>query len=459
MAKEIELPDGSIGEFPDTMPDADIQAVLRKQFGGPAPTPAPTAAVAPSPPQPPRIPGTSIDLPRIPTPVDVLGKALPIVLSPVKKAFDVAGQADVRAGIKTPEQAATRSQAYTNMLPPLVAGLLTSGASLPIQAATQMGTTHAMQEGGLEEKRPGPLGTDTSVLLSGALPYATALGGRLVRGLGRTATRLLPSRFDAAQQAAQEGAGQVVASLRPETAASNLFRGARAAGAEAIPASNIQRTVADIAQSIGENPKNPGLQLVKAYADDLAQAAQGGSVDLQKLMQMRLDLGRSLGKAPELGGLYGGILRDLEAAAAAGGPGASQATQALQAFKADLGADKFAQLVESATGGSVAGGQRALNIASLRKLVAKQSPELARLLGPDKMGMIENYLGQNRALPPATAYTAANRFVNLGAGGLAGIMSGGWIPAIGTALGTEALTNAALVGRNPAALNATLGTA
>jgi hypothetical protein len=44
--KEIDLPDGSVGEFPDTMPDDQIQAVLRKQFGG---APAPTTA-APSPP-------------------------------------------------------------------------------------------------------------------------------------------------------------------------------------------------------------------------------------------------------------------------------------------------------------------------------------------------------------------------------------------------------------------------
>jgi len=32
MPKEIDLPDGSVGVFPDDMPDADIQTVLRKQF-------------------------------------------------------------------------------------------------------------------------------------------------------------------------------------------------------------------------------------------------------------------------------------------------------------------------------------------------------------------------------------------------------------------------------------------
>lgn len=32
MAKRIGLPDGSIGEFPDTMPDSEIEAVLQKQY-------------------------------------------------------------------------------------------------------------------------------------------------------------------------------------------------------------------------------------------------------------------------------------------------------------------------------------------------------------------------------------------------------------------------------------------
>jgi len=40
MAKEIELPDGSIAEFPDSMDDASIKDVLRKKFPTPAPKPA-----------------------------------------------------------------------------------------------------------------------------------------------------------------------------------------------------------------------------------------------------------------------------------------------------------------------------------------------------------------------------------------------------------------------------------
>jgi hypothetical protein len=39
MAKEIELPDGSIGEFPDDMSDDAIRGVLSKKFPAPAPHP------------------------------------------------------------------------------------------------------------------------------------------------------------------------------------------------------------------------------------------------------------------------------------------------------------------------------------------------------------------------------------------------------------------------------------
>ena len=129
-----DLPDGGIGEFPDTMPDDQIEAVLRRQFSTPAASaPAPPSAPPNAPaPAAPRIPGTSITLPNIPSPMDALAKVLPTVLSPVKKAFDVAGQADVAAGRsgfpwetpKTPEQAASRAQTYTNMIPPLLTGVL-----------------------------------------------------------------------------------------------------------------------------------------------------------------------------------------------------------------------------------------------------------------------------------------------------------------------------------------------
>lgn len=43
--KEVELPDGRIAEFPADMPDEQIAAVLRKQFGGQAATPAPATPV------------------------------------------------------------------------------------------------------------------------------------------------------------------------------------------------------------------------------------------------------------------------------------------------------------------------------------------------------------------------------------------------------------------------------
>lgn len=46
--KEVDLPDGSIAEFPDGMPDAEITAVLRKHFGKPEPMRVEINGVAPS---------------------------------------------------------------------------------------------------------------------------------------------------------------------------------------------------------------------------------------------------------------------------------------------------------------------------------------------------------------------------------------------------------------------------
>lgn len=44
MPIQVQLPDGTIGEFPDGMPDAEIEKVLQRQFGAPASAPAATAA-------------------------------------------------------------------------------------------------------------------------------------------------------------------------------------------------------------------------------------------------------------------------------------------------------------------------------------------------------------------------------------------------------------------------------
>jgi hypothetical protein len=347
------------------------------------------------------------------------------------------------------------------MVPPLVTGALTGGGSLPLQIASQMGTAKAMQEGGMEPQ------STPQVLFAGAAPLVAAGLGRLARGVGRTITRTVPSAFTSAQEAAQGAAGNMTESVRPETAASNLFRGARAAGSDVIPAANIQRVVEDLATTIGDNPQSPGLQVAKAFADKLGAATANGTVDLKTLMQLRLDLGQSLSRAPQIGALYGAVLSDLEAAAQAGGGGANQAVGALQAFKQDLGANKLAQMVEAATKESVAGG-RGLNIATLHKAVTTipkgaTEPELLRLLGPDKYAQVLRFLDTYRGLPPAMAYTGwdmAKSVLGGGFGALAGLGTGlGGI--LGTAagwLGPELFQNARLVGHNPPGLNAVLGT-
>lgn len=63
--------------------------------------------------------------------------------------------------------------------------------------------------------------------VAGALPPAVAGVARTIRGLGRTAVRVVPSLFQKAQGRAAAAADDVAAQLTPETTAEQLFRSAR----------------------------------------------------------------------------------------------------------------------------------------------------------------------------------------------------------------------------------------
>lgn len=453
---QMQAPDGQSYriEGPDGASDEQVRTEIIRQnphLGG-ADAKPPTSAAFP-------------EVPRhIPDPLDVAGKGIALATTPLRKMFEMAGQADVAAGIKTPETAQRRANIYANMIPGAVTAALTKGAGPLIQGIAQGETTAAMQRGGLEEAWPKELPipftdkslpVDVSQLISGGLPLAMAGVGRVLRGTERTVTRTIPSRFEAAQRAAKEGAGEVTEQLRPQTAAGDLFRGARGVTGEQIPAPHIQDMVRDVRAAVGKDPIDPGLKLASQYADRLDELSRGGTIDLQALMQLRKDLGASLGRSSDIGGLYKGLRLDLEAAAKAGGPGAKMASEALSAFKADLGADKFSQLVKQATKYSVAGdeAQGAINPATLAKLVAQNKTELTGLLGPEKMQLVTQFVKGIRSLPPALAYTWAN-ILTASVLTIPGALTGGaawFLPVAG-----ELLNNARLAGQNPAALSGTL---
>jgi len=366
---------------------------------------------------------------------------------PIKAAFDLAGKADVASGIKTPEQAASRANTYANIPIPMAVGALTGGASLPANALTQMATTAAMQEGGLEPKSPG------QVVASGALPFGLAGIGRLVRGMGRGLTRAMPGRFRAAQDEAQEAAGKVTEGLKPAAATGELFKGARAAGPERIPATQLTAMLDDLDATIPATPTSGGLKTAREFMDTARASIQGDSIPLGELLRLRLDLGQSIGKGPQVAAIYKAVLGDLSQAGATGGPGADLAMRALEAARKERGSALMGELVEKASRGrsALTGDLPLLNVSQLSKEVQTHQDEILKLVGPKGMEQIEQFLVKYRSLPPVHAYTAWNSLMaGMGAGlGLGGFGAAG----LAGVAAHELVKDAFAVGRNPQALN------
>jgi len=392
-------------------------------------------------------PVTPKGLPEIPSPVTVGGKALNYATEPIRVGGEMAGFP------KT-------GRFVANAAPAAALAALTGGASLPAQSVLQMGLTHAMQEGGMEEKRPaGPV--DTSVLLSGALPFVAAGIGRLMRGLGRTGQRLLPSQFESAQQTAQDRLGQMVEGARPPAGAvAAMGKAAEQEGAASIP---VGTTVGYASRlKFPAQSADPGMVAVRTTVDNIQAATKGGTtMPLAELEAIRQDIGPLLrrGTAPDqLRALYGTLITDLDRAAAVGTPGAQYARQAAALFKQDLGANLIQKLASQATQQRVISGSTvpALNVSKFAELTTKNQEQLVKYLGPEVMPALQQFVYDFRGLPPTVAFTGLNRALMGGLGGAGWLVGGGLVPALSAALVPEILVNAALVGRNPAAMSGAL---
>jgi hypothetical protein len=323
---------------------------------------------------------------------------------------------------------------------PIAAGAATGGLSLPLQALAQMATTGGMQAAGLEEKNP------ANVVASGALPFGMAGLGRVVRGLGRTATRMLPGRFLGAQQATQAGAEEVAKGLEPQANVGALFKGAKAVAAEAVPTPKLQAMLDDLDIDVGKNPTSPGLKAARELMDTARGYVKDGEASLGDLMKLRIDTGQSAAKSPQVAALNKAILGDLEQAGAVGGPGAQLAQQALVAARSARGAEMLREMIAKSSKGrsALTGEQPLLNMSHLSREVEQNKDKLIQMVGPQGVAKIEEFLANNRALPPTHAYTAANGLVSyLG-------FTGGGIPAMAS---WELLKNAYAVGKNPMEMN------
>jgi hypothetical protein len=238
-----------------------------------------------------------------------------------------------------------------------------------------------------------------------------------------------------------------------------------------IPSKNIQSVISGI--TLPATPANPKAQAVRTTIDNLqAKMTPTGEIPLVELEAVRRDIGPLLRNAPaELSGIYGGIVKDLESAAASGGVGADLARQAATAFKQDLGASLVGSLIDKATTVRITSGAEvpALNVATLMRL--SRQPEtrkqLTANLGPEGVRVIDQFVQRFRGLPPDMAYNAMGRTLGalgggFGSAGGAMTIGGGLGLGVGAAAGAltpEVIANMAFVGRNPQALNRLLYTA
>jgi hypothetical protein len=300
--------------------------------------------------------------------------------------------------------------------------------------------------------------------IAGALPPAASAVGRVVRGVGRTLTRTVPSLFERAQGKAATAGADMVEGFRPSVNPSQLAQGAEAAGADMIPMSATQKVMKSI--TLPAKSADTRTEAVRTTLENLSGELAGGqAISLKMLEAIRQDIGPIVGgrnPQPKLKALYEGMIRDLEAAADSGSPGAAMAREAATAFKQEMGAARIGDLLAQATSRRVTTGAEvaSLNIASFSRLVndptTRQS--LMRNLGPDALRVVDRFVHDFRALPPEVAYNGFNKLLLAVGGGAGGAAVGGPAGAVLGAITPEILSNMAFVGKNPQALNQVMQT-
>lgn len=270
MAKEIELPDGSIGEFPDTMSDAEILGVLRKQFGGGPQRPAADT----------RSTGTRLYQDYIAKPLtSAVGGAMETVTTPFVPLARMAQGESVRAAFGpesfttqgvggAAEQARNKAAAVVVPQTPLQAGI-TAGtlAAGPVARAVPAlaplatahpalarifgGTVGGAVGGGVEDP------TLTGIGTGAAWGAGTTAAGELVGKVLGKAARSAPGAKGAiaAQDAAAYGTeiGRQSPPLAGAQTVQDLQRLAQGEGRTALGAAK-ERAVQEIEAAIGQRP-------------------------------------------------------------------------------------------------------------------------------------------------------------------------------------------------------------
>lgn len=342
-------------------------------------------------------------------------------------------------------------------LPLRLAPMTVPGAGPVLTSVLNVGTE------GLAQAREGQFRPTPLVLA--ALPALLAGGARAVRAGDRMLTRMSPSRFEAAQRQAMQGAEDVASRLTPDTRA--LYAAAEQARGTAppvpLPATGqaIRALQAEQATAPALSPASEGARTLVTKAAPLG-AKEMPLADLDAFMrELNLATRTNAPGAAAAKNLSGAVVRDLEAAAQAGNAGADLARQAATGYKQLTGAQRFRDLVTKAAPNRTGLSAPVLNVAQLKTLIRKD-PELGRLLGPEGMSQVGQYLEQVRGLPPEhAAQFYPMLLATLGGIGGAGAALAGQNPltaagALATPFAAEYLRNLFLVGANPTGLNRAL---
>ena len=144
----VKAPDGKVIEFPDSMSTDQVGEAMRKQYPPTAPKAETTKPAAPA------LNPRPFGLPAIPDPFEVAGAANRQLAKPLQALFRKAGEMDVKAGNRTPEQAEKRAMEYGQLGTDLAEGVAvpwTKAAGVPgaVGRVLQSGLLGAAQTGKL----------------------------------------------------------------------------------------------------------------------------------------------------------------------------------------------------------------------------------------------------------------------------------------------------------------------
>jgi hypothetical protein len=295
--------------------------------------------------------------------------------------------------------------------------------------------------------------------VGGALTGATALPA----AIQRTGQRLLPGRFQAAQEGAQAALRGTVGQFADEAAgAGAAFQASKAAAGHGstLPAAPLAAMVDDVAATA--IPEDKPVQDVLALVRSRIQP--DGTISLTDLERLRRYLGKQggAGTAKEVRALQKGLYETLEQAAQST-PGAADLREALRLHKLGRAAElldgfltKPGVMSQMPQGGPGAG--PALNVPAFIKQVDKHRQELTAMLGAAGMAKLDAMLQQIRTVPPKMAYNLVNvagQSLASGVGVALGAMSGLGPPAVMGALGGLAGVGVKELGQNWVAVTRT----